>query len=619
MHGFDVLPSKAGRCWNAKTKSKARMTNNSADNLLTLPHNAGQAIVEAGAVIACPVLGTDSFVDFCTDRGLAINRERLIRLERIGLFAPLFRVLTPEEDTPPFQIPIRKGNNWFIKKWAWDSTAMCASYIVPDYRDKTQEGYYSIFQVHDLNIVLEEMTRKIELDTFLDCKTDKIAAAWQIKGDRWRQDAEERLGNRRGDEYCRSVPLLCQYISNRYYPQTQSDQRTIRVGGTYHSGHWIELIGHQWNWHEEARRWDPQEAAQMFNLTPDKLRHAYNGLACAQADCDPLENWYQLTQFVSINERKRLKRDALRAETLRAGALMLRLLHKDLYNEELPHPNEVHGTIIVQMPELEVRHDVRRYLEFVVNRFGINPQPKLALIVEGPSEEAAIRKIFDEYSGADPGIYGIEIIVLGGVDFATGGKEDRYRAIFRLIDYLHHHQTFTFLILDNENKAPRLKSAAQKVKSIHSPRRHVTRQEYIRLWNINFEFDNFSCREIAAAMNQLAQGNISFSPAEVIMCKKNKALKKNATPGAELSRLYEEKTKRSLNKIKLNEFLVSGMFAPGSRRKIENRPIIKILDKVARLATHNHFSTRQEDYEINQDSKLFGKKTKQNGKRPKAK
>jgi hypothetical protein len=44
---------------------------------------------------------------------------------------------------------------------------------------------------------------------------------------------------------------------------------------------------------------------------------------------------------------------------------MLRHLYKDLYNDELPHPNEVGGTIITHVPELEVRRDVRRYLELI--------------------------------------------------------------------------------------------------------------------------------------------------------------------------------------------------------------------------------------------------------------
>ena len=41
------------------------------DKLLTLLLNAGRAIAEAGAVIVCPLLGTDRFVKSCRERGLA--------------------------------------------------------------------------------------------------------------------------------------------------------------------------------------------------------------------------------------------------------------------------------------------------------------------------------------------------------------------------------------------------------------------------------------------------------------------------------------------------------------------------------------------------------------------
>lgn len=583
------------------TKSKARMTNNSANNLLTLPHKAGQAIVEAGTVLACPILGTDRFVKFCTDRGLAINRERLIRLERLGVFAPIFRVKTPKKVTPPFYIPVREGNNWFTKKLAWDTTNIPTAYKIPDYKDRTQEGYYSSFQLSYLKIILNSMTINLNMDIFLDDISEE-KVNWQKRGDGWLRNGEEVLGTFRSDEYHRSTALLCQFISNRYYPQTQGDQRTIRAGGTSSSDNWINVIGLQWNWYEETRNWNPHNAERLFNLTPEKLRHAYDGLAIAQCHCDPLEKWYKLTQFISLDMRGKLKGDAARAETFRAGAHMLRLLHKDLYNEELPHPNEVHGTIITHVPELKVRQDVRRYLEFVVNDFGINPQPKLALIVEGESEEIAIRKIFSEYFGLHPGTLAIEIIVLGGVDNATGGKEDRYRAIFRLIDYLHHHQTFTFLILDNENNAGRLKPEARKAKSIHSNHRHVTRQEYIRLWKINFEFDNFSCSEIATAMNQLAKGHGSFSGAEIAACKKDK------NPGSCLTKLYKQKTNYGLQKSVLNEILVAQMLSDTARRKIESRPIIKVLERVELLAARNPFPVMEEIWERNQASKYFGKK-----------
>ena len=455
-------------------KSQANSKKTSNEKSLTIPDNAGRAIVESEAVLACRLLGTDAFVRFCSKRGLKINRERLIRLERLGLFAPVFRVVTPNDDEALFDIPIRKENNWFKRGWAYDTTRVPQNHIVPAHTDRDQEGYYSVFQVEYLQVVLTEMTLQVQLDDCLD-REDGKAIDWQKYGTRWTKFTEQFATSLRNHEFRRAIALLCQHISNRYYPQTQGDMRTRRTSRGHSSDRWVSVNALNWDWETEACRWDPKKTEKLYGLTSKKLRHAYETLASEQSRCDPIEPWYQLTQFISLREREKLKDDALRAETLRAGAHMLRLLHKDLYEEELPHPNEVTGGVRSPIPEIEVRRDVRRYLELVTNRFNINPQPRLSLIVEGESEEAAVIQIFEGYYGFHPGTIGIEIIVLGGVGTATGNKkDDRFRAIFRLIDYLHHHQIFTYLVLDNENYATKLKEEAKKAKSIHSDRRYVT-------------------------------------------------------------------------------------------------------------------------------------------------
>ena len=66
-------------------------------NLLTISARAGRDIVEDAAVLACPLLGTDAFVRFARARALEIDCERLVRLERLGLFAPVFRVRAPRK------------------------------------------------------------------------------------------------------------------------------------------------------------------------------------------------------------------------------------------------------------------------------------------------------------------------------------------------------------------------------------------------------------------------------------------------------------------------------------------------------------------------------------------
>ena len=577
------------------------MIDPTANHLLTIPANVGQAIIEACAVIACPLLGTDKFVEFCKKRGISIDRDRLFRLERLRLFAPMFRVITPHIDVAPLSIPPEKNNNWFMKGWAWDTTGIEPTYQVPNYEDQTQEGYYSIFQIDHLEIVLSGMTLPVHLDRCLESSANEIVN-WNKSGERWLEFGQSRADSLRTHEFRRARALLCQFVSNCYYPRTQGNQRTIQVPqGLNSSDRWTTVNAFEWDWHAVVRNWKPKEVECLFHLTPSKLRHAYEGLAVSQEHNDPLEHWYQLTQFVNPQERERMKGDALRTETLRSGAHMLRLLYKDLYGAELPHPNEVTGMIITHVPELEVRKDTRRYLEFVVNRYGLNPQPTVSLIVEGPSEEKAVAVIFEQYFGAHPGKYGIEIIVLGGVDVATGTKEDRFRAIVRLIDYLHHHQTFTFLILDNERYARKLKAEAQRAKSIHS-RRYVTRPEYVRIWKRSFEFDNYTCAEIAAVLTDMAVGKKCFSRAEIDACQQD------PNPGAKLKNLYCRKTGKKLDKLKLSVLLAERMFSSDSRKKIASRPIIKTLERVVRLAARNLFPTMQEVWEINQASKYFGKK-----------
>jgi len=571
------------------------------DNLLlTIPRNIGRTIIEAGAVFACPLLGTDKFINFCKERGLSIDRERLFRLERLQLFTPVFRVLTPEKDILPLSIPPREDNNWFKERWAWDTTSLKLGYQVPNPRDRTQEAYYSIFQIDYLRMVLSDVSATIHLDSYLESSL-KEEINWERNGKQWLQFIIGAVDSLRTHEHQRTVPLLCQYISNRYYPRTQGDQRTIQILRGHYSDHWTTVNSLDWDWGKFARSWKPRDVERLFDLTPKKLRHAYEGLAISQASCDPIEGWYQLTQFIKLSERNKLKGDALRAATLRSGAHMLRFLYKDLYNEELPHPYEVTGKIITHIPELETRKDMRRYLELVVNRYGLNPQPTVSLIVEGPSEEKAITAIFEQYFGAHPGKYGIEIIVLGGVDVATGTKEDRFRAIIRLIDYLHHHQTFTFLILDNERYARKLKAEAKKAKSIHS-RRYVTRPEYIRIWKRSFEFDNFSSVEISDTLTEITAGKKHFSRAEIDSCRQN------PNPGAMLKALFRQKTGKKLDKLKMSTLLAEHMLLSASRRRLLNRPIIKTLERVASLAARNPFPTMQESWEKNQESNYFGRK-----------
>lgn len=568
-------------------------------NLLTIPHNVGRLIVEDGAMLCCRLLGTDHFVQFCRKRGITIDRSRLIRLERLGLFAPVFRVRTPQQPTDEFHIPPREGNNWFAKGLAEDTTAVPSNHVVPAHTDQNCEGYYSVFQINHLHHVLSRMTTSFSLDYYLEQSTCR-PIDWQEKLDQRMEIARMRASRLRDCQYHRAVALLCQHISNRYFPETQTDMRTRQIGYGSYEDAWITVSSPGWNWHQEAQRWDPKRIETLYSLTPEKLRHAYKELAMDQSDCDPIEAWYSLTQFISIDQRKKLRGAALRSETIRYGAQMLRLLYKDLYGDDLPHPNEVYRTIGIHLPELEVRKDTRRHLEFVANRFGVNPQPRLCLFVEGQTEEIAVTRIFEEYYGLHPGTCGIELIDLGGVDNATGNQAGS-GGIIRLIDYLHHHQTVSFVILDNEGRAEKFKKDLLKAKSIHSNQRYVTQQRYVKTLKNSFEFDNFSCEEIADALTKLTEDNVIFNSIEI------SDAKKDGKPGAALKNLYKGKVGSELEKTKLAEILIDMMISSELSHKIEDRPIVKILNDVARLVFGNYLPIMQEIRDVNQRSGFCGK------------
>src|ERR1043166_1858198 len=561
--------------------------------LLSIPPEVGRRIVEAGSVFQCPLLNRDKFVEACKKHGLDLGDARLERFERLGVFGPLFRLSPPAGNNKVFSLPIKPGGNWFDLGWARDTSGIG----IP--ADLQGEGYYSLFQISHLEWLLSSFTMTTQLDSYIDPATGRLKALRSKGSALW---LDQVLKTWRNDTFRRGIPLLCQFISERYYPGTQSDQRTIKytAGGFYHYG-LLSADQHGRDWRQYARQWEPQSAATLFSLSPEKLKHAYEALASQQEDTDPLAAWYQLVQFIKLELRQKLKGEALLAELVPSAPLMLRSLYKDLYNDDLPHPNEVMGTIFTHFPELDVRRDTRRYLEYVANRFGVNPQAKGMLFLEGETEVQAVSLIFEKWFGIHPGKLAVDIINMNGIDNMTGGKRGRFKALLRLIDFLHVRQTFCFVILDNENDANKFAAAARKEHSIFFPDRRITRSEYVKVWKSCFEFDNFSDTEIAHAMTQVGGGTVTFKRSEITQCR---ADKKN--PAQALASLYRDRIGRDLNKPSLGVLLASNLLKSAGTGKIEQRPIVRFLSRMHRLVVRNPLPVRQEIWVLNQQSKFFG-------------
>ncbi|HEY0657541.1 MAG TPA: hypothetical protein VGD05_03660, partial [Pyrinomonadaceae bacterium] len=192
--------------------------------------------------------------------------------------------------------------------------------------------------------------------------------------------------------------------------------------------------------------------------------------------------------------------------------------------------------------------------------------------------------------------------------FEGDKKVDRYGAFEKLIEYYHDKQTIAFFILDKEGRVEQVKQKLITRASKEHPNRTITRNEYIKLWDKNVEFDNFTNKEIAKAMTKLSENRYVFTEDEIEDCR-NRFGQRNQ--GDTLSTLYKAKTDYGSKKIKLLGLLIDyAILSPKfeiNEIKIV-RPLVKMIDKVCNLAIRNYQPSRFKSWKETQDSEWLGHK-----------
>ena len=324
--------------------------------------------------------------------------------------------------------------------------------------------------------------------------------------------------------------------------------------------------------------------------------------------------WHKLTRFVSVDKRRLLKGDAQMGVALREMAHMLRLLHGTAFGPGLPPLGEVGVAVFARIPDVEPDDDPLRALELVANDFGVNPKPRLVLFVEGKTELEALPLILERCFGATPAVLGIEISDLGGVENAAGGKEAPFSALWRLVDYLHHHQTIAFVLMDNEGYATRnIAGGLPNAVSVHSRERMATRADHVHVWRLSFEYDNFTDAEIAHSLNQVAEAD-RFDEADVAASRASSAAAVRGGKVASLGSLYSRRTGNPLDKPRLGRLLVEALLVTEESLPLDGRPIVEFLGKVVTAAALNHQPITRERWLANQRSGHLGTMRKRRGR-----
>jgi hypothetical protein len=224
------------------------------------------------------------------------------------------------------------------------------------------------------------------------------------------------------------------------------------------------------------------------------------------------------------------------------------------------------------------------------------------LFVEGDGEKAAIPKLIRRRYGMNMAVARIEIRNLGGVAGFTGRlkKGERYGALEKVIEELHLNQTLVFVVLDNEGQGtPAVRERLAGKASRYSPKRTVTRREFIHIWKQNIEFDNFTPEEIAAALTLTAQGRYQFTAEEV-----TEASAAFGRQGDPISHLFETKVPYCLRKPELLCHLID--LLPLEDPATLKRPLLVLIDQIVEIAARNHQPTFVDTWFENQESGYLG-------------
>ena len=573
----------------------------------------------------CSLLTQKEFIKYAKERGLHFDRDYLERLDRLRIFHPIARfklallyyeVLNEEPWIKLSETPSGNKNRELKIPIPFNSDEMSIKTLLALYANgylfepskhefklwptseelsKQYNGVciYSRFQLHHLIWVRQWLVK--ELDSTYLLESDKKTLIQRFEQEQ-KFAAKLIESKRQQKDRLNKTALICQVLSDRYYPLTQTDQREIVVSGSTQD----------WNWDKYRKEWDAKEVYAELELACEELKGLQSRICIDAQSFDPMKHWYDLLSYISVFMKEKLTGDALLAQLFYSMEHMIRLFHNDITGVKLHPPNESELWSMDDYYGKGVSSSPLEQLLYIVNRYHLNPNPYVILIVEGEGELTHLPTLFKSYVGFAPAKYGIEIRSVFGISNAEGTKrQDKYTALEKLIDWHHSKNTIVYLAFDKEGRIEKLVKKLMKKKSLFSPRRTVTTAEYVKLWDPCIEFACFTDNEIAECICTLSDNKFTVTPKDIAKCRIS------PNPNKALMSLYSQCSgSYSLPKIDLLGCLVDSLLDEEHKLKAENieRELIQFLKQVLKTALENHFPHNRRDSQYLQKSGMFGDK-----------
>lgn len=239
-----------------------------------------------------------------------------------------------------------------------------------------------------------------------------------------------------------------------------------------------------------------EDALCIAGLALEEAIGWHRNLAGAAQIEDPAERFRILFRHVSRGKRDRLKGKALRAHNLYDSAEVLRRYLEQYHQQQLPEEDDViYGP---QSSQFKARfYGADRTADFdrmvfrrIVRSFDLDPQPRMVWFVEGPTEEAFIKRLACLWH-TDLNRGGVEILNLRGVG---GLASDR---LSELLELFRRHEVFPFISIDEDGGGEHLRLLRNYAARGLLP-------AGFKVWQPAFEEANFSIPELAAVAKKVA-------------------------------------------------------------------------------------------------------------------
>jgi hypothetical protein len=428
------------------------------------------------------VLDSKSFCDFLEAREIMVTERDLETFEREGLLLPIFRLSRRKNQGGGFQ-----GFSTF--------PSALRSYLDDGLIEFPTSGNFrawsSFGDGYDRSVyVFYHPVQTLLIRRLLEVTHVRITG---LHGDvNWGEFGSrltETYGLRRS-AYVSSIPEAEKRISlilRLEAPYAPLRLQRFKVGGSWHEA------PQKWrDWRDS--RFSPTSLLTASGLTIDQIESWRDGLALEAIHFDPIGDWYMLVRLVNSQKKHGLRGKALLAQDYYEYVSLLNLFLEELTGKRQPEPHEIADSSdgswkrILYGDDFDLdKVETQKKVVGEYFQYGERVLTKMILVVEGDSEEACVPSLCHELQWAFEA--DAQLTNLSGSGNLNGLKS--------LLESAREDNVKVHLVIDRHG------GVTDTVEDL--VRAGLLENNGYKIWQKDFEDDNFSEREIITAVNELLQ------------------------------------------------------------------------------------------------------------------